>query len=233
MAGDGDDGSGRAPESPPRDADDGPTQHWTPDAGPRSVRGAKVRPAIAAARFARMRSDDEPTSQPGISATPVATAPSRDPARNSSLVTKPKIPASERPAHRERKSTLKSARHGSTAWLMPAAVAALVLAGAALAWVSVGRRSATPARSAHPPFPPPPVAPEPDATDIDLSLRLTPMDATVSLDGERVEATSRIVRPCPLGHHVLRVEANGFVSETRRIPCHGLVVLDVRLTPAP
>ncbi len=57
----------------------------------------------------------------------------------------------------------------------------------------------------------------PAVTEGQINVRTVPPGAEVSLDGERVGTSPRIVRKLPLGAHVVRVALSGYVAQERRV----------------
>jgi hypothetical protein len=57
----------------------------------------------------------------------------------------------------------------------------------------------------------------PAVTEGRINVRTVPPGAEVSLDGERVGTSPRIVRKLPLGAHVVRVALSGYVAQERKV----------------
>jgi hypothetical protein len=66
-----------------------------------------------------------------------------------------------------------------------------------------------------------------------LRAALSPSETTATLDGRPIEARGGIDQKleldCPRGHHVLRFDAPGHHPVEKRVPCAGIVLLDVAL----
>ncbi|MBK8251486.1 MAG: protein kinase [Polyangiaceae bacterium] len=116
----------------------------------------------------------------------------------------------------------------------------LIIGGAAAAAVAVGvlilGRPAPPAVGASPPVetskPAETAAAKPNSVaTIDLKLTVSPPDAVVYLDEAKLAAPYTMKAPADGFGHKLRVEANGYTTESRMLVFDKDVTLDIALTP--
>jgi hypothetical protein len=113
--------------------------------------------------------------------------------------------------------------------------AAVAVGAGGLLYMIVTPKSEAPRLGATAPVQPSVAAPSasPPPSRLHLRAKMSPADAKATLDGKPLAARGTIDQElelaCPHGHHTLRFEAPGHRPVDKRVPCVGVVVLEVAL----